>query len=120
MSSSVLNIIITLFTLVLRLVLVICYQCHRVVANRLHSRFQAWLSSWVKGNVTNDQESGCRDWLLGRVDGLHPCTTTCESVTDTAITHNKYSVTWDKDKNKNVHEQKIDDKSNEDQQNTAS
>ena len=98
--------------------LLFVYQCHPVVANRLHSRFQGWLSGWVKSNVTNDQESGCRDWLLGRVDGLHPCTTTCESVTDTAIKHNKYSVKWDKEKN--VQEQKIDVKSREDEQNTAS
>ena len=74
------------------------WQCHPVVANRLHSRFQSWLSDWVKSNVTGDQEGRCRDWLLGKVDGLHPCTTTCEVVTSAAIEHNKYSVKWDKDK----------------------
>ena len=74
------------------------WQCHPVVANRLHSRFQSWLSEWVKSNVTGDQEGRCRDWLLGKVDGLHPCTTTCEVVTSAAIEHNKYSVKWDKDK----------------------
>ena len=68
------------------------------MANRLHSRFQSWLSDWVKSNVTGDQEGRCRDWLLGKVDGLHPCTTTCEVVTSAAIEHNKYSVKWDKDK----------------------
>ena len=89
-----------------------------MVANRLHSRFQAWLGDWVKSNVTKDQEGSCRDWLLGRVDGLHPCTTTCESVTDTAIKHNKYSVKWDKAKN--AAEQKVDDKSKEGEQNATS
>lgn len=81
------------------------------MANRLHSRFQSWLSEWVKNHVSSDQESGCHDWLLGRVDGLHPCTTTCETITDTAIKHNKYSVKWDKDKN--VQEKNDEDKESE-------
>lgn len=86
-------------------------ESHSLVANRLHSRFQSWLSEWVKNHVSSDQESGCHDWLLGRVDGLHPCTTTCETITDTAIKHNKYSVKWDKDKN--VQEKNDEDKESE-------
>ena len=86
------------FLFVCLFVCLFVWQCHPVVANRLHSRFQSWLSDWVKSNVTGDQEGRCRDWLLGKVDGLHPCTTTCEVVTSAAIEHNKYSVKWDKDK----------------------
>lgn len=74
-------------------------ECHPVVANRLHCRFQSWLSKWINTNVTSEQESRCRDWLLGRVDGLHPCTTTCDAVTNAVIKHNKYSVKWEKDEN---------------------
>ena len=93
--------VIVFFVLGLSFIYFFCLfvgQCHPVVANRLHSRFQSWLSDWVKSNVTGDQEGRCRDWLLGKVDGLHPCTTTCEVVTSAAIEHNKYSVKWDKDK----------------------
>ena len=90
-----------------------------MVANRLHTRFQSWLSDWVKTNVTSDQESGCRDWLLGRVDGLHPCTTTCEAVTNAVIQHNKYSVKWEKEKSGK--QQEVEPKeSEEDEQNATS
>ena len=90
-----------------------------MVANRLHTRFQSWLGDWVKSNVTSDQESRCHDWLLGRVDGLYPCTTTCEAVTDTAIKHNKYSVKWEKDKNDK--QQEVEEKETmEDEQNASS
>ena len=71
----------------------------------------------MKGNVTGDQESGCRDWLLGRVDGLHPCTTTCEAVTSAAIKHNKYSVKWHKDERK---QEVAQNESKEGEQNDAS
>lgn len=90
-----------------------------MVANRLHSRFQAWLSDWVKSNVTNDQESGCRDWLLGQVEGLHPCTTTCELVTNTAIQHNKYSVKWEKNWNSVQEQEEVDDENKEGEEQNA-
>lgn len=88
-------------------------ECHPAVANRLHTRFQAWLSKWVKGNVSSEEESRCRDWLLGQIDGLHPCTTTCDTVTNAVIKHNKYSVKWEENKSNEPEGSKQENKEGE-------
>lgn len=88
-------------------------ECHPAVANRLHTRFQAWLSKWVKGNVSSEEENRCRDWLLGQIDGLHPCTTTCDTVTNAVIKHNKYSVKWEENKSNEQEGSKQENKEGE-------
>ncbi|XP_068710577.1 paired amphipathic helix protein Sin3a-like isoform X1 [Montipora foliosa] len=94
-------------------------ESHPSVANRLHTRFQAWLSKWVESNVSSDQESRCRDWLLGRIDGLHPCTTTCDTIANAVIKHNKYSVKWEE--NRRDKQQEVGQPVNKDgEQNPAS
>ena len=38
------------------------------------------------------------------MDGLHPCTTTCNAVTNAVIKHNKYTVNWEGNGSDKKHE----------------
>ena len=67
----------------------------------------------MKGNVSSEEENRCRDWLLGQIDGLHPCTTTCDTVTNAVIKHNKYSVKWEENKSNEQEGSKQENKEGE-------
>uniref|UniRef100_A0AAY4D082 Paired amphipathic helix protein Sin3a n=1 Tax=Denticeps clupeoides TaxID=299321 RepID=A0AAY4D082_9TELE len=65
------------------------------VSTRLHQRFQAWVDSWVKDNVTHDMAAETTKWLMGDGrKGLVPCSTTCEPEVLHFMNINKYRVKY--------------------------
>lgn len=50
-------------------------QSHQHVSMKLHLKFSSWLNTWKNKNVSRSQEAACKDWLMGNVDKLRPCTT---------------------------------------------
>ncbi|XP_031549385.1 paired amphipathic helix protein Sin3a-like isoform X2 [Actinia tenebrosa] len=70
-------------------------ECHPQVMPRLHKKFHKWLDEWMESNVTEEMEKSCEDWLLGKTEGLKPCTTAKQRLTNTPIQCYKYTVKWE-------------------------
>ncbi|XP_028814700.1 SIN3 transcription regulator family member Aa isoform X2 [Denticeps clupeoides] len=78
-----------------RTALLRAHQSHERVSTRLHQRFQAWVDSWVKDNVTHDMAAETTKWLMGDGrKGLVPCSTTCEPEVLHFMNINKYRVKY--------------------------
>uniref|UniRef100_A0A1A8J9P3 Paired amphipathic helix protein Sin3a n=2 Tax=Nothobranchius kuhntae TaxID=321403 RepID=A0A1A8J9P3_NOTKU len=70
-------------------------QSHERVSTRLHKRFQAWLETWIKENVTRDMSADTNKWLMGEGrDGLLPCCTTRHPELLHFMNINKYRVKY--------------------------
>ncbi|XP_078285850.1 SIN3 transcription regulator family member Aa isoform X2 [Rhinoraja longicauda] len=70
-------------------------QSHERVSTRLHQRFQAWVDKWSKEHVTREMAAETSKWLMGeRLEGMVPCTTTCEKETLHFMKINKYRVKY--------------------------
>ncbi|XP_066509834.1 paired amphipathic helix protein Sin3a-like isoform X2 [Hoplias malabaricus] len=71
------------------------HQSHQQVCTRLHQRFQTWLDSWKKVNVTTDMATDNQKWLMGESqDGLRPCKTSCEPSILHCQSVNRYRVLY--------------------------
>uniref|UniRef100_G3VDE3 Paired amphipathic helix protein Sin3a n=1 Tax=Sarcophilus harrisii TaxID=9305 RepID=G3VDE3_SARHA len=70
-------------------------QSHERVSKRLHQRFQAWVDKWTKEHVTREMAAETNKWLMGEgLEGLVPCTTTCDTETLHFVSINKYRVKY--------------------------
>ncbi|GCC33566.1 SIN3 transcription regulator family member Aa isoform X1 [Chiloscyllium punctatum] len=70
-------------------------QSHERVSTRLHQRFQAWVDKWSKEHVTREMAAESNKWLMGEgLEGMVPCTTTCETETLHFMKINKYRVKY--------------------------
>ncbi|XP_067161296.1 paired amphipathic helix protein Sin3a isoform X3 [Apteryx mantelli] len=70
-------------------------QSHERVSKRLHQRFQAWVDKWTKEHVTREMAAETSKWLMGEgLEGLVPCTTTCDTETLHFVSINKYRVKY--------------------------
>nr|XP_012314131.1 paired amphipathic helix protein Sin3a-like [Aotus nancymaae] len=71
------------------------YQSHERVSKRLHQRFQAWVGKWTKEHVPHETAAETSKWLMGEgLEGLVPCTTTCDTETLHFVSINKYRVKY--------------------------
>ncbi|KAJ7311247.1 hypothetical protein JRQ81_006861 [Phrynocephalus forsythii] len=78
-----------------RTALLRAHQSHERVSKRLHQRFQAWVDSWTKEHVTREMAAETRKWLMGEgLEGLLPCTTTCDAEDLHFVSINKYRVQY--------------------------
>ncbi|KAM6060832.1 paired amphipathic helix protein Sin3a isoform X2 [Aptenodytes patagonicus] len=70
-------------------------QSHERVSKRLHQRFQAWVDKWTKEHVSREMAAETNKWLMGEgLEGLVPCTTTCDTETLHFVSINKYRVKY--------------------------
>lgn len=70
-------------------------QSHERVSKRLHQRFQAWVDKWTKEHVPREMAAETSKWLMGEgLEGLVPCTTTCDTETLHFVSINKYRVKY--------------------------
>lgn len=70
-------------------------QSHERVSKRLHQRFQAWVDKWTKEHVTREMAAETSKWLMGEgLEGLVPCTTSCDTETLHFVSINKYRVKY--------------------------
>uniref|UniRef100_A0A8C3VDG8 Paired amphipathic helix protein Sin3a n=1 Tax=Catharus ustulatus TaxID=91951 RepID=A0A8C3VDG8_CATUS len=70
-------------------------QSHERVSKRLHQRFQAWVDKWTKEHVPREMAAETNKWLMGEgLEGLVPCTTTCDTETLHFVSINKYRVKY--------------------------
>ncbi|KAL7980354.1 hypothetical protein Chor_014683 [Crotalus horridus] len=78
-----------------RTALLRAHQSHERVSKRLHQRFQAWVDRWTKEHVTREMAAETSQWLMGEaLEGLLPCTTTCEAEDLHFVSINKYRVKY--------------------------
>ncbi|TFK03097.1 reversion-inducing cysteine-rich protein with Kazal motifs [Platysternon megacephalum] len=71
------------------------YLSHERVSKQLHQRFQAWVDKWTKEHVTREMAAETNKWLMGEgLEGLVPCTTTCDTETLHFVSINKYRVKY--------------------------
>ncbi|XP_015745966.1 paired amphipathic helix protein Sin3a isoform X2 [Python bivittatus] len=78
-----------------RTALLRAHQSHERVSKRLHQRFQAWVDRWTKEHVTREMAAETSQWLMGEaLEGLLPCTTTCETEDLHFVSINKYRVKY--------------------------
>ncbi|XP_030632333.1 SIN3 transcription regulator family member Aa [Chanos chanos] len=78
-----------------RTALLRAHQSHKKVSTRLHQRFQTWVDSWVKENVTREMAADTTKWLMGEGrEGLVPCVTACEPEVLHFMNINKYRVKY--------------------------
>uniref|UniRef100_W5ND19 Paired amphipathic helix protein Sin3a n=1 Tax=Lepisosteus oculatus TaxID=7918 RepID=W5ND19_LEPOC len=76
-----------------RTALLRAHQSHERVSKRLHQRFQAWVDKWTKEHVTREMAADTNKWLMGEgLEGLLPCTTSCEMEILHFMSINKYRV----------------------------
>ncbi|TFK02444.1 Paired amphipathic helix protein Sin3a [Platysternon megacephalum] len=70
-------------------------ESHERVSKQLHQRFQAWVDKWTKEHVTREMAAETNKWLMGEgLEGLVPCTTTCDTETLHFVSINKYRVKY--------------------------
>uniref|UniRef100_A0A4W3H5F9 Paired amphipathic helix protein Sin3a n=1 Tax=Callorhinchus milii TaxID=7868 RepID=A0A4W3H5F9_CALMI len=70
-------------------------QSHERVSTRLHQRFQAWVDKWSKEHVGREMAADTNKWLMGEgLDGMLPCTTTCQTETVHFMKINRYRVKY--------------------------
>ncbi|XP_029808789.1 paired amphipathic helix protein Sin3a isoform X2 [Suricata suricatta] len=78
-----------------RTALLRAHQSHERVSKRLHQRFQAWVDKWTKEHVPREMAAETSKWLMGEgLEGLVPCTTTCDTETLHFVSINKYRVKY--------------------------
>ncbi|XP_015280259.1 PREDICTED: paired amphipathic helix protein Sin3a [Gekko japonicus] len=78
-----------------RTALLRAHQSHERVSKRLHQRFQAWVDAWTKEHVTREMAAETSKWLMGEgLEGLVPCTTTCDKEELHFVNINKYRVKY--------------------------
>ncbi|XP_036205392.1 paired amphipathic helix protein Sin3a isoform X8 [Myotis myotis] len=78
-----------------RTALLRAHQSHERVSKRLHQRFQAWVDKWTKEHVPREMAAETSKWLMGEgLEGLVPCTTTCDTETLHFVNINKYRVKY--------------------------
>lgn len=78
-----------------RTALLRAHQSHERVSKRLHQRFQAWVDRWTKEHVTREMAAETTKWLMGEgLEGLVPCTTTCDMEDLHFVSINKYRVKY--------------------------
>ncbi|XP_041074376.1 paired amphipathic helix protein Sin3a-like isoform X2 [Polyodon spathula] len=78
-----------------RTALLRAHQSHERVSKRLHQRFQAWVDKWAKEYVTHEMAANTSKWLMGEdLEGLLPCTTTCNKEILHFMSINKYRVKY--------------------------
>ncbi|XP_067327362.1 paired amphipathic helix protein Sin3a isoform X2 [Anolis sagrei] len=78
-----------------RTALLRAHQSHERVSKRLHQRFQAWVDRWTKEHVTREMAAETNKWLMGEgLEGLVPCTTTCDAEDLHFVSINKYRVKY--------------------------
>ncbi|MBN3307849.1 SIN3A protein, partial [Amia calva] len=78
-----------------RTALLRAHQSHERVSKRLHQRFQAWVDKWTKEHVTREMAAETSKWLMGEgLEGLLPCTTSCEVEILHFMSINKYRVKY--------------------------
>uniref|UniRef100_W5ND21 Paired amphipathic helix protein Sin3a n=1 Tax=Lepisosteus oculatus TaxID=7918 RepID=W5ND21_LEPOC len=78
-----------------RTALLRAHQSHERVSKRLHQRFQAWVDKWTKEHVTREMAADTNKWLMGEgLEGLLPCTTSCEMEILHFMSINKYRVKY--------------------------
>ncbi|XP_062998812.1 paired amphipathic helix protein Sin3a isoform X1 [Elgaria multicarinata webbii] len=78
-----------------RTALLRAHQSHERVSKRLHQRFQAWVDRWTKEHVTREMAAETSKWLMGEgLEGLVPCTTTCDAEDLHFVSINKYRVKY--------------------------
>ncbi|XP_033903266.1 paired amphipathic helix protein Sin3a-like isoform X2 [Acipenser ruthenus] len=78
-----------------RTALLRAHQSHERVSKRLHQRFQAWVDKWAKEHVTHEMAANTSKWLMGEdLEGLLPCTTTCNKEILHFMSINKYRVKY--------------------------
>ncbi|XP_004712105.1 paired amphipathic helix protein Sin3a [Echinops telfairi] len=78
-----------------RTALLRAHQSHERVSKRLHQRFQAWVDQWTKEHVPREMAAETSKWLMGEgLEGLVPCTTTCDTETLHFVSINKYRVKY--------------------------
>ena len=69
-----------------------------MVSLRLHRKFDNVVNKWKSENVTSDEESKCKDWLIGNSDGNKQCKTVIDNTNNLErapyYEYNKYVVSY--------------------------
>ncbi|XP_065063870.1 paired amphipathic helix protein Sin3a-like isoform X1 [Rhopilema esculentum] len=69
-------------------------RLHSKIHSRVHQKFKTSHDRWLADNVSREQSKSCDDWLMGKTEGLKPCTTQKKTFQMGGIVLSSYSAKY--------------------------